>query len=151
MVPWPFGRSPAGLPHGALHWRRSSLLRSLRASLDEVLPQRKITKVKTLRKGDPCRFGVVVLVALFFTPTVAGGWTSDLTRGFFQQTSSIHQGQVLVSSAMSLLASHTPDSCQVTDPIFIYSSIIIYRNGAFEYFRNSLLRLASPGGIDAST
>lgn len=104
--------------------------------MDRVLPQRNITTVKMLTKCSPVRFEVVVLVNLSFTPIVVRGWVSDLKRGFVRQTS-IHQDEVLVGSAMSLLSSHTPDY-EVTDPALIDSNIIC-RTGDFECFRNSFL------------
>ena len=113
--------------------------------LHAIMPRQRSTKQKRLRAGDPYKFGVAVLLALFIIPIAAPGWASTFALNMSQGTAAEAQVQSQVGAALSWASSNTPSSAyllSVTDPTFLYSGVQIGRNCTYEFFGNQSQAIA---------
>ncbi|MDG6982550.1 MAG: hypothetical protein JRM74_03755 [Nitrososphaerota archaeon] len=113
--------------------------------LHSIMPEKRVTKQRRARAGDPYKFGVVVLALLFVTPIVAPGWASTLGLNLSQGSGQEAQVQQQVQDAMTWIGQNTQKSSyllSVTDPTFLYASVQIGRNCTYEYFGNETLAVS---------
>ncbi|MDE1857833.1 MAG: hypothetical protein KGI26_02030 [Thaumarchaeota archaeon] len=107
--------------------------------LNSIIPKSRSSKRDRLRRGDPYRFGLVVLTVLFLTPIVATGWSSSFVQNITTGAGTEAAAQGQVNATMTWLDRNTAPSASflsVTTPTFLYTVIQIDRNCTYEYFGN---------------
>ena len=113
--------------------------------LNSIVPKGRPSKRERLRKGDPYRFGLVVLTVLFLTPIVATGWSSSFAQNITTAAGTTAAAQGQVNATMSWLDRNTAPTASylsVTSPTFLYAVIQIDRNCTYEYFGNESLAIS---------
>lgn len=102
--------------------------------LHELLPKSRPGKRRRAFEGDNYRFAVLGLILLFLLPIAAPGWATSIVTSNQNATSVTRQTQVY--AAISWLGENTPPGSRylsLTEPLFIYGSLLIHGNFTFEF------------------